>query len=162
MKTEIKVLIAVGAVILALLLIGTTFAGAFYLGRVTTGRQAALNRAYGPGMMQGFDRQGQGRGQGMGRSGQRGGGLRDELREAGTVVRGEVKSISGNDLVVTSVDGTDVKVTVASGAEIRERGATATVKDIKVGDGIMAAGALKGDTLTAEVVRIGVQCAPSK
>ncbi len=144
----IKVLIALAAAILALLILAVTFTGGFfagsYTGRKAVSPTAALGR--GQGMMgQQFDRQ-DGRGNNQKRLQQMGGGM----------ARGEVTDVTSDSVVVDDVKtGDKITVEVTSDTTIIKAGQAATLADISKGEIIAAIGTLSGDTLTAKVIKIG-------
>lgn len=72
------------------------------------------------------------------------------------VVLGEVQSINGNTVVVTKRDGATVNVVTSATTKFHTKdNPNASLADVKVGDGLQAAGVLSGDTLNAAEVRSG-------
>lgn len=140
---EIKVLIGIGAAILTLMVLTLTFFAGFYVGRLTDRGSLPYQMGLGGATQQGL---------GQGGAGQ----PRNRIQElGGTVVRGQVKSISGNTLTVTTREGGEKKVVLASDATVQSGQNPATVSDIKEGDRIIAVGKLANDgSLEAKAVRI--------
>jgi len=70
-------------------------------------------------------------------------------------VNGEVTAVSGSNLTIKNEDGVTYKVTVTDNTRIMKgRGETVKVADIKVGDGLMAAGNLDAPNKTMHAAMV--------
>lgn len=143
----IKVLIALAAAILVLLILAVTFTGGFFAGSYN-GRKAAT--AAGIGKVQGM--MGRQQNQQNGR-----GNLQQRMQQMGDgLARGEVTDVASDYVVVDDIrTGDKVTVKVTNDTTILKAGQTATLADISKGETIAAIGTLSGNTLTAKVIRIG-------